>query len=145
MKSMDDIICKAASRGDITLVRELLDKNPHLVNAVELSRNRWTPLHWASSRNDCEMADLLISKGARIDSRGNASETPLHLANHIDMARLLISRGSPANPKDRNGMTPLDFTMAEGNTELVKFLMSHINPEAKVIVLPPGETKKEWN
>jgi len=145
MKRIEDIICHAASHGDIKTVRDLLDKNPHLANAVGSGINKWTPLHLASAGNDCEMASLLIERGARVDSRGNAGETPLHLADHIDMARLLISKGSDPNPKDRNGMTPLDFSMVEGNTELVKFLVSKIDPEVKVLVLPPGEIRKEWN
>lgn len=56
-----------------------------------------TPLHWAASSDDADVADALISGGADIEAQGGSIGTPL--ANAVGygcwhVARLLVQRGA---------------------------------------------------
>jgi ankyrin repeat protein len=90
-----DEIHEAARKGDLTKVKELLDKHPELVNAVD-NRN-CTPLHFAVNGGYTEIANLLIEKGADILAKDADGDTPLHWAawaGKTDLAELLISKGA---------------------------------------------------
>jgi uncharacterized protein len=56
-----------------------------------------TPLHWAASSDDADVADALISGGARIETPGGSIGTPLDNAVGYgcwNVARLLVHRGA---------------------------------------------------
>ena len=56
-----------------------------------------TPLHWAASSDDADVADALISGGARLDTPGGSIGTPLDNAIGYgcwNVARLLVQRGA---------------------------------------------------
>jgi ankyrin repeat protein len=56
-----------------------------------------TPLHWAASSDDADVADALISGGARLETPGGSSGTPLDNAVGYgcwNVARLLVQRGA---------------------------------------------------
>ena len=53
-----------------------------------------TPLHWASKSGHLETAQLLLEKGANINTADKAGLTPLHLASqngHVKVAQLLAA------------------------------------------------------
>jgi ankyrin repeat protein len=56
-----------------------------------------TPLHWAASSDDADVADALISGGARLEPAGGSIGTPLDNAVGYgcwNVARLLVQRGA---------------------------------------------------
>ena len=56
-----------------------------------------TPLHWAASSDDADVADALISGGAGIETPGGSIGTPLDNAAGYgcwNVARLLVQRGA---------------------------------------------------
>jgi ankyrin repeat protein len=56
-----------------------------------------TPLHWAASSDDADVADALISGGARLETPGGSIGTPLDNAIGYgcwNVARLLVQRGA---------------------------------------------------
>ena len=56
-----------------------------------------TPLHWAASSDDADVADALISGGANIETPGGSIGTPLDNAVGYgcwNVARLLVQRGA---------------------------------------------------
>jgi uncharacterized protein len=56
-----------------------------------------TPLHWAASSDDADVAEALISGGADIETPGGSIGTPLHNAVGYGcwhVARLLVQRGA---------------------------------------------------
>jgi len=136
-------IFRIAAKREFEKLKHVVTQNPTLLQ--ERNDHQWTLLHIAASVNHCEMAKWLIEKGVPLDAAGNARELAIHIADSVEMAAILIEHGSPVNPADRNGMTPLDFAMAEGNTELVTFLVSRINPDVKVMVLPDAPDGSKWN
>ena len=73
-----------------------------------------TPLHIAAENNSKEIGEILISKGANINTKTNersrflvvgdkGGKTPLHLAalfNSKEIGEVLISKGANINAKD---------------------------------------------
>jgi len=59
-----------------------------------------TPLHWAASTDDVDVAVVLIDGGARLDTPGGSIGTPLDNAIGYGcwhVARLLVARGAPVD------------------------------------------------
>ena len=59
-----------------------------------------TPLHWAASSDDVDVAIALIEAGARLDTPGGSIGTPLDNAVGYGcwhVARLLVDRGAPVD------------------------------------------------
>ena len=58
-----------------------------------------TPLHWAASTDDVDVAVVLIDNGADLETPGGSIGTPLDNAIGYacwHVARLLVARGAPA-------------------------------------------------
>ena len=87
-----------------------------------------TPLHWATLRDNIEIAALLISNGADVNVKGGLlGLTPLHTAttdDKIGIAAYLISRGADVNAKDKLGQTPLHWAASMGRTDIAVLLIS---------------------
>lgn len=111
----------AASDHDPDHATRLLEKDPKLVNAIELP-NRWTPLHRAVAFHCETVAQLLLEKGADPNATGHLGEAPLHIAGSPDIARLLIRHGAKAHQVDQHGNTPMDWAVKEKNQELILIL-----------------------
>ena len=80
------------------IVRELLDAAAD-PNAGTTGRRPWseTPLHWAASSDDADVAAALIDGGADLDTPNGSIGTPLDNAIGYacwHVARLLVARGA---------------------------------------------------
>lgn len=69
---------------------------------VEGSRHTETPLHWAASNDDVELARALIGGGADLEAQGGSIEDGGPLDNAVAygcwrVARLLVERGARVN------------------------------------------------
>lgn len=99
----------AAEEDKMDVVRELLEENPDMdVNGKD--SDGYSALHKAAYNGNCEMAELLLARGANIDGRTNLQWTPLHSAcqwNHPKMVELLVSRGADVNALSEGKQTPL--------------------------------------
>ncbi|EAX89958.1 ankyrin repeat protein, putative [Trichomonas vaginalis G3] len=125
------------------------------VNFVRDYNYEWFAIMDAAWNNSAEIAEILISHGARIDSHGINEKTACHIAierNSIEtikvfvahkdlindstlhlaliydkeeIAKFLILNGININTHDNNGKTPLHI-VADGNkTEMAELLISH--------------------
>ena len=70
--------------------------------------------------------ELLIIKGADVDSRGFHFWTPLMVASKnglVNIAEILIENGADINAMEFYGWTPLMIASSEGHYETVKLLL----------------------
>ncbi|MEN6358179.1 MAG: ankyrin repeat domain-containing protein [Armatimonadota bacterium] len=122
-------IHKAAARGDLARVQELVNADPALVNSQDISGA--TPLHWAVDRNQRTMADLLIALGANINAKKKNGVTPTHIAageGRIEILELLLSRNADVNVKDNYGRTPISIARYRKKAGAVRILLAHAEP-----------------
>ncbi len=79
-------IHNAARMGNVNRVREILQKNPSLVNARDAGGN--TPLHCAIGYFELGVVNELLAHGADVNAQDNNGVTPLHI----------VAAGVPSNP-----------------------------------------------
>jgi len=136
-----EVVADAIVMGKPSLVRKVLLAHPELVNARhEAGHGREsddsTPLHFACTKGDVDMARLLLDYGADINARNRLGHTPLHVAvwaGQRNAMELLIGKGArletPSLVKRR---TPLHDAVFQGNTEIIQLLLNrgaHVDPQ----------------
>jgi ankyrin repeat protein len=103
----DPLLADAAGRGDLTVVRTLIDGGAD-VNAAGVDGA--TALHWAVHADRLDMADMLLQAGANAAAGDRYGVTPLYLAcvnGNAAMVRRLIEAGADPNAVDPVGETAL--------------------------------------
>lgn len=122
----------AAENNHADILEEMVDQYPNLVNAKD--DDGYTPLHRAAYGNNMKCAELLLSRGADVDTRTNDGWQPLHSAalwNCADAAELLIHNGAELNVRTNGGQTPLHLAASQQNTdEVLKLLLLNSNVDA---------------
>ena len=88
------------------------------------------PLHWAAQEGHAEIAEYLISEGARIDVKDKPllGCTPLHVAvgcGQETVVRVLLDSGASLDVRDEQGRTPLDTAIQNGREEIAEMLRQH--------------------
>ncbi|MFA6127261.1 MAG: ankyrin repeat domain-containing protein [Bacteroidales bacterium] len=121
-------IFDAIKNNDSTKVKVLVADDKSFVNSRDLAGN--SPLHVAVVRGYINIAKLLLSEGADLESKNNMGYTPLGFlcrsAGQFETARLLIGKGADINAKDPLGQTPLNNAVMynEGN-KIIDLLLDH--------------------
>lgn len=118
-------IIDAAKSGDLLKVKELVEKNPQLVNTRDISGR--TPLHWASRGVHFELLKYLVEKGADVNARDTFKIIPLHSVvsrNNFSAAEYLLDHGSDINAQDNNEKSSsLHFASYRGYKDVAKLLI----------------------
>jgi len=100
---------REAYKGNTTAVKLFLDLAvPHAypVNLHGKDWNGWTLLHEACSEGHTSIIELLLARGADIESRNTAGFTCLHLATynaHIASIETLLAAGATQHARDLDG------------------------------------------
>jgi ankyrin repeat protein len=84
-----------------------------------------TPLHLAARHNNWDIVQLLIFRGAILDSRTVDGRTPLHLAaagGYTDIVRLLLFACADCRAQARDHVTPLDLALIARHLNVAKLL-----------------------
>jgi len=117
-------IFSAVAEGNVLLCKQLLDKEPGLLNLK--NSDLLTPLNLAAERGQTEVAELLLNLGADPTFGDNENSQPIHLAavnGHIPVVDLLLEDGVDIDARDDNQMTPLLFAASRGQTDMCRFLV----------------------
>lgn len=131
--SDERLILFAAEKGDLEVVRKILEHNPEAVKARD--KDGYTPLHRAAYENHKEVAELLLSYKADINAKTEFGWTPLHSAckwNHPDMVALLLQHDADINALSDGNQTPLHIaaTVSDCRETMVALLMDdRVKPE----------------
>jgi ankyrin repeat protein len=111
-------------RGDSEAVRAALARKAD-VNAPQVDGT--TALHWAVDRDDVELAELLLTSGARANARTREGVTPLQLAaingSARMLGRLIKSGADPKAPLTPAGDTALMLAARTGKTDAIRLLL----------------------
>jgi len=112
-----------------------------------------TLLHSASEGGLTELAELLLSKGLKIETANVYGQTPLHMAaggGHRNIVELFLRKGADVNVTTIEGKTPLHLAKERRNDDVVALLKKSgadasewIFPKLTGKYLnqpPPGET-----
>jgi ankyrin repeat protein len=116
----------AARAGDLAKVEFLLKRNPGLLEIAD--KRGCTPLHFACDGGHCELAALLIDRGADIHVRDVDGDTPLHwaaVAGRAEAAKLLISKGADVDARNMESATPLHYSILRGHKNLAELLIEN--------------------
>jgi ankyrin repeat protein len=114
---------KSASQDDMWL---LLTRDNVEVNWGD--EYDWTPLHHAVSRCKQATVEMLLARGANINSVNAVGETPICLAakdGHEDIFKLLRDAGALINPTEPEHKMPLSFAIKGRHKKIVKLLLEN--------------------
>jgi ankyrin repeat protein len=134
----------AVLAGDADTVASLLDADPGLANLVDRTPSRYSVLHYAASRGDLAVVELLLVAGANVDKRTHDGSIPLHeaaLGGHLDVARALVAAGAETRATTNSGYSVLDAARVKGIPGLIELLMSLPQPSFRYTF----RGKREWS
>ncbi|XP_047337804.1 ankyrin repeat-containing protein ITN1-like [Impatiens glandulifera] len=122
------ILHVAANNGSIDIVKEILQRNPGLSDALD-SRN-WSSLHLALVKGDIEMSNELLSCNRYVARfKTSNGDTILHLClkhGQLESMKLLMNKINDtefANLTDAEGSTVLHLAVMLNNPEAVAYLI----------------------
>lgn len=104
----------------------LLDNHPSL-NLDVTTMTLETPLHTAALTGCRETVNLLIDRGAAVDSQNIDGETALHFAvghDRLDIVQTLYKRGANIDAKTTMGLTALHYAALNGSGQVTHFLLN---------------------
>ncbi len=117
-------VIDAAMAGNRDAVRTLLQAGADVNTALG---DGMTALHYAATRNDAELAKMLIVAGANLKATTRlGGYTPLLLASRAGNTAVLdtlVAAGADPNSATVNGTTALMFAAASGKADAVKLLL----------------------
>ena len=122
-------IHKAAYKGDLKKVKEIIDRHPNQINVQDAQG--FTPLHLASSKGHIEIVEFLLNHGADIELEIFNGETPLMLAaqyaryGQYETIKTLLEHGAMVNHKDQHGRTALHYAAMHRGKEIMNLLISY--------------------
>jgi ankyrin repeat protein len=132
----------AARNADKDQVRALVQ---HGASVDAADADGTTALHWASYRDDLEIADLLIRAGAKVNAANDLGATPLWTASlngSAAMVRRLLDAGANPDATLLSGETPVMVAARSGSPASVEQLLAkgaHVNAHAT-----RGQTALMW-
>ncbi|KAE8357611.1 ankyrin repeat-containing domain protein [Aspergillus caelatus] len=84
-----------------------------------------TPLSWAARRGHKVVTKPLIENGVALDSRDHAALSMAAQSRCEAVAELLIGKGAPLNTKNQSGLTPLSLAVLGGFKNIVRLLLDN--------------------
>jgi ankyrin repeat protein len=126
-------IFSAISSGDANEVMRLLNTDPSLLEAANMSEPAWgarmLPLIHAARAGQLEIVKLLTGKGANIHARTSHGQTALHwaaLEGHKEVVTYLLDHGAQPSHQSHLGNTPLMLAARMDRPRVVLLLLEHM-------------------
>ncbi|XP_071846977.1 scaffold protein ILK-like [Apostichopus japonicus] len=122
---MDDIFSQIRE-GNAVFVRVWLDKVENDPNQGD--DHGFSPMHWASKEGHLNIVDMLISRGAKINSTNMGDDTALHLASahgHREIVMKLLQCKADLNAVNEHGNTSLHYACFWGYEQIAEDLVNN--------------------
>ncbi|MBT0571234.1 ankyrin repeat domain-containing protein [Curvibacter sp. CHRR-16] len=113
----------ACLKGMTPLVQQLLARE------VDVNKPGWTPLHYAATKGDEGIIQLLLDHYAYIDAESPNGTTPLMMAAMYApkaAVELLLKAGADPTLKNQLGMTAVDFANRLQRSEIAQVIQAEI-------------------
>jgi uncharacterized protein len=97
----------ASIDGDLPVVKTLVLQKKAMVNHIG-----WTPLHYACTKGNLEVAQFLIANGAIVDGLSPGNTTSLMMAvqsGNEQLVKLLLDKGADIQLRNANGLSAIDI------------------------------------
>ena len=122
----------AIDHGHVEVARILIERGTDLNGPKE---RPGSALQHSIENGQWEIGRLLIDNGAEVSITDKREPvfTSFHkfVPKQIEFAQLLLQHGGDVNATDREGFMPIHVAIKGGNTEMVRFLLSHgADPDA---------------
>jgi ankyrin repeat protein/uncharacterized UPF0146 family protein len=107
------------------VIDTLLDKYDFNVDCT-IDASRQTSLHFAARYRKTYAVQILIEKGASVNTVTTDNETPLHWASEsgeLEIVALLIEKGASVNAVTINNNTPLHLASIRGDMKTIALLI----------------------
>lgn len=132
--TLDERLVGASARGNVALVKSLLDKGAEVEAKDEFGQ---TALMLAARTGNLQIVKLLIGKGAYVNGVSRRGETPVFYAarsGKIDVVRLLIGKGADAKAVNEHGRTAQWAAELSGRCDVAQYLRSVSAPQPQRVV-----------
>ncbi|XP_065902087.1 mucolipin-3-like [Dysidea avara] len=96
------------------------------VDVNVITRDGWTPLHFAAQNGNAHVVGMLIKSEANVNATTKDKQTPLHraaLCGHVEVVEVLMNFAANINSINEDGCTPLLVASQNGHAEIVEMLM----------------------
>ncbi|KAG8810399.1 palmitoyltransferase akr1 [Serendipita sp. 399] len=131
----EDNIFSASQRGDLDLVRRLIESGEATVN--DRDPQNISPLHWAAINANLPVCRYLLEQGAEVDVvGGELMATPLQWAarnGHLYILHLLLSHNADPTLKDSQGYDSLQLATHSSSVMSLLYMLQQ-----------PGHTPLMW-
>ena len=97
----------ASIEGDLPMVKTLVNQKNAMVEHIG-----WTPLHYACTKGNLEVAQFLVANGATVDSQSLNGTTPLMMAvqsGNEQLVKFLLDKGADLKTRNSLGLTAIDI------------------------------------
>ncbi len=134
-RALELALVSAAKSGNLVAARAALDGGAD-PNCRSLAPPRDSALHFAAAWGRLACVQLLLERGAAVDSLNDDGVTPLLCAasyqddRQAACARLLLSHGAAIDAADPIGARPLHRAASSGNLECLRLLLERSSASA---------------
>ena len=124
-------LTKAAKKGDVAMINKLLDEGAK-IDEPNLNGQKLSSLGWSLYACKFDAAELLLRRGANINSADSSGFTYLHQAVYYchgekklsSFLEHLIQQGANVNAHDTQGATPLMYAVQYNYLPIAEFLLA---------------------
>lgn len=148
--SVQEVFRDAVRAGEMDIVSDIVLKEKENGNASfqaimdsrdDLSGN--TALHFSSANGHIDILNFLVQNGATVDAKNTSGSTALHYAamtGQLEAVETLLRGGASPIIENDFGRTALDEAQSARRTNVVKFLIQHVESNAIIQDLDEEET-----
>lgn len=113
----------AAFKGHKELVRKLIARD------ADVNKTGWTPLHYAATKSQLEIMQILLDEHAYIDAESPNGTTPLMMAAKYgsrEAVKLLLEGGADPTLRNQLGLTAIDFAQQANRKDAAELIAAAI-------------------